>query len=128
MSFSKVEDLRILQEAERFCDEIWNEVVAWDFFAKDTVGKQIVKAADSIGANISESQGRYHPNDVINFLYFARGSLQETKYWLRRSLVRGLIEEDKYEGFVKDLDGLAPTLNAFINSQKGRKSANKPTN
>jgi len=39
-------------------DEVWAAVSSWDRFAKDTAGKQIVRAADSIGANIAEGTGR----------------------------------------------------------------------
>ncbi|HIK06547.1 MAG TPA: four helix bundle protein [Trichormus sp. M33_DOE_039] len=37
---------------------IWNIVKKWDNFAKDTVGKPIVRAADSICANLAEGRGR----------------------------------------------------------------------
>lgn len=60
MGFQEVEDLRILKEAEDIADQIWDQIIEWDYFAKDTVGKQLVKAADSIGANIVEGQGRFH--------------------------------------------------------------------
>jgi four helix bundle protein len=35
-------------------------VIKWDYFLKDTIGKQLVKAADSVAANLSEGFGRYH--------------------------------------------------------------------
>jgi four helix bundle protein len=122
MAFKETEDLRIVKEAEEIADRIWDEIVTWDYFAKDTVGKQLVKATDSIGANIVESQGRFHPKDVINFLYMARGSLKETKYWLKRAIRRGLLEKGKYEEFINKIDNLAPQLNAFIRTQQKRKS------
>ena len=68
--------------------------MGWSPFARDTVGQQLVKAADSIGANIAESAGRFHPNDVIRFLYYARGSLRETRFWLKRAIHRHLIADD----------------------------------
>lgn len=122
MSFEKIEDLRIVKEAEKIADSIWDEVVLWNYFAKDTVGKQLCKSADSIGSNIVESQGRFHPKDVIHFLYIARGSLQEAKYWLRRSVVRKLLSKEKFEKFICSLDNLAPQINSFINSQRQRKT------
>lgn len=57
---TRFEDERVLQAAERVADEIWNCVIGWDEFARDVVGKQLARAADSIGANIAESYGRYH--------------------------------------------------------------------
>ena len=47
----KVEDLDIYQMAEELADKVWDICIAWDYFAKDTIGKQLVRAADSISAN-----------------------------------------------------------------------------
>jgi four helix bundle protein len=55
------------------------------FFAKDTVGKQMVRAGDSIGANIAEGSGRGSFQDNRRFIRIARGSLYETMHWLRRA-------------------------------------------
>lgn len=41
-------------------DEIWEKVKNWEYFAKDTLGKQLTRAFDSIGANIAEGYGRFH--------------------------------------------------------------------
>ena len=54
------EDLRILKLAEGVADEVWKRVSQWDVFAKEVVGVQLAKAADSVGANIAESFGRYN--------------------------------------------------------------------
>ncbi len=59
MSKTNFEKLRVYQLAEQLADEIWNIVLCWDTFARDTVGRQIVRSADSIGANIAEGTGRY---------------------------------------------------------------------
>ncbi|MFC4210150.1 four helix bundle protein [Pedobacter lithocola] len=39
---------------------MWNIVITWDYFSKDTIGKQLCRAANSISANIAEGYGRYH--------------------------------------------------------------------
>ena len=54
MDRSNFEKLEIYQLAEKLADEIWFIVEKWQYFEKDTVGKQIVRSADSIGANIDE--------------------------------------------------------------------------
>jgi four helix bundle protein len=55
---SSFRDLQIYQLAEKLANELWFIVNQWDSFAKDTGGKQVVKSADSIGANIAEGCGR----------------------------------------------------------------------
>ncbi len=54
----KLDDLEIYKLSIELADEIWAIVIKWDFFAKDTVGKQIVRSSDSIAANIAEGYGR----------------------------------------------------------------------
>ena len=102
MGFKEIEELRIVKETEKIADKIWKVVMEWDYFAKETVGKQLIKSADSIGADIIESQGRFYPKDVIKFLYIARGLLKETKYWLMRAMKRKLLTKDDYKEFVED--------------------------
>ncbi|MGQ9799185.1 MAG: four helix bundle protein [Ignavibacterium sp.] len=49
------------------------------FFTKDVVGKQLIKAADSVAENLSEGFGRYFYKENKQFCYHSRGSLFETK-------------------------------------------------
>ena len=49
-----LEKLEVYQLAESFGDKIWDIVIQWNSFEKETVGKQMVRAADSISANIAE--------------------------------------------------------------------------
>ena len=58
MARTNFENLEIYQLSERLADEVWNTVIGWNNFARNTVGKQLVRAADSIGANIAEGSGR----------------------------------------------------------------------
>jgi four helix bundle protein len=121
----KFEELRVLQAAESVADGIWRQVVRWDAFAKDTVGKQMARAADSIGANIAEAYGRFHYGEKIQFLYYARGSLFETKYWLNRVQVRRLMSETQAERYVSDLTDLARQLNAFAADLKKKRAGSR---
>lgn len=119
------ETLRVLKAAEEIADAVWKQVVRWDDFARDVVGKQLAKATDSIGANIAESYGRFHFGEKLQFLYFARGSIFETKYWLNRTIARGLMTSAEGEEYVAQLTSLARQLNAFVQSLKEVRSSSK---
>ena len=77
---------------------------------------QLVRAADSIGANIAEGSGRGTFLDNRRFVRMARGSLNKTKHWLRRSHKRNLLTAEQTAGLKPMIDELAPMLNAYLNS------------
>lgn len=116
MGVKGFEELRVYQMAEQLADAVWDMVAAWDIFAKDTVGKQIVRSADSVGANISEGFGRGTYNDNKRFVRMARGSLYETRHWLRRAFKRGLINAEQVAVIKPLISDLAPMLNAYLKS------------
>ncbi len=75
MTRTNFENLEIYKLSERLADQLWRIVSSWDGFSRDTIGKQLVKAGDSIGANIAEGSGRGSNPDFGRFLKIARGSL-----------------------------------------------------
>jgi four helix bundle protein len=103
-------------------DRLYELIHSWSEFDKDTVGKQLVRAADSIGANIAESYGRFHYGEKINFLYFARGSIYETKFWIRRIKERQLWPAENCEKTLNYLDEFAKKLNAYIRDKRDQRS------
>src|SRR5688572_17752700 len=91
MAKAAFETLEIYQLSEKLADFIWDMVLGLDKFARDAVGLQIVRAADSIGANIAEGFGRGTSLDQRRFLRNSRGSLNETTHFLRRLYRRKLL-------------------------------------
>jgi four helix bundle protein len=114
MEKSNFESLQIFQLAEKLSDIIWDIVIKWSHFEKDTVGKQIIRAADSIGANIAEGSGRHNFQDNPRFVKIARGSLHETRYWLRRAYTRKLLTTEQIDKIHPIIDDLSPKLNAYL--------------
>jgi four helix bundle protein len=125
MATLQFDELDIYKVAEDLADEIWKIVRRWDNFARDTVGKQITRAADSIGANIAEGCGRQSFRDNQRFVKIARGSLNETRHWLRRAYRRGLLADDQIKSLKALIDPLPKRLNAYLRSIG--KSAGVPT-
>ena len=109
---------KIIDQANQIGDIIWEEVILWNYFNKDTIGKQLVKAADSISANLSEAYGRFSYADRKRFAYYARGSLCETMNWLQISSRRGLISTEKGDKLQEELDILSYRINTYIKRLK----------
>lgn len=116
MAKSNCENLQIYKLAESLADEIWNIVGNWEQFAKDTIGKQIVRSVDSIGANIAEGTERHNFADHQHYIRQAFSSLNETRYWLRRAYTRHLLTREQINKLKPIVDELSPKLNAYLKS------------
>jgi four helix bundle protein len=123
MARTDFENLRVYELSENLADKIWDIVMDWDHFAKNTVGQQIVAAADSIGANIAEGSGRGSYQDNRRFVRIARGSLRETQHFLRRAFKRKLISKEHVSELKPLVDELGPKLTAYLKSI-GKKRVN----
>jgi four helix bundle protein len=126
MARANFENLRVYGLSEQIADEVWGIVRRWDALARDTVGKQLIRAADSIGANIAEGSGRGSEHDYRRFLRIARGSLCETQHWLRRAFRRALLSAKQIECLKCLVEELAPALNSYLAAigRKCRRPAN----
>lgn len=116
MERTNFEKLKVYKLAEDLADAIWDVVLKWDYLAKDTVGKQMIRSADSIGANIAEGTGRGTLEDNRRFIRMARGSLYETQHWLRRAYKRSLLSKHQITLLKPIVSELSPKLNAYLRS------------
>jgi len=109
-----LDELTVFKLADELSDYTWKIVSKWDWFSKKTIGDQIVRASDSVGANIAEGYGRYFFGEYIVFLYYARGSLYEVRYWMEKARKRNLINKEEYEWIKDRTDKLPIELNKVI--------------
>ena len=107
---------KLIEISNQFSNNIWNEVQKWNRFDQDTIGKQLVRAADSISANLSEAYGRFTYADRRRFSLYSRGSLCETLNWIDKSIKRGLIDDEIGQKILEDLQKLSVAINRYINS------------
>ncbi|GAB4464478.1 MAG: hypothetical protein OHK0029_34520 [Armatimonadaceae bacterium] len=89
-------------------------VLDWNALAQDTVGKQLIRAADSVGANMAEGAGRYSLPEEIRFFIIARGSARETRYWINRAKTRRLLAPEKATELYEECEIATRQLNALI--------------
>jgi len=112
----QIEDLQVYQLAMELGEKVWEIVIQWNYFAKDTIGKQLVRSADSVAANLSEGFGRFSYKENKQFCYYARGSLYETRTWLAKGNNRKLIKDDDFNPLNEDIESIGKKLNAYIKS------------
>jgi four helix bundle protein len=110
-------DLEVYRRSVRLADALHASVVAWDSFDLWTVGVQAVRAADSVGANIAEAEGRSTDADRRRFLIVARASALELQHWLDRANTRGLRIPDSAQA---EAERLGRMLNGLIKTRHQR--------
>ncbi len=116
----ELEELNIYRIAMELGEEVYPIVDKWEYFDKRTIGIQLIRAVDSIAANIAEGYGRYHFKEVNNFSFYARGSLFETKAWLTKASNRGLIADVKLMEFESKIKDLSVKLNNYIKAIRSK--------
>jgi len=110
----KLEEFETYNLAMKLSEVVHSEVIKWDYFEKDTIGKQLVRSADSVAANLSEGLGRFHYKERKNFTYYSRGSLFETKTWLTKAFNRKLIEEETFNQLIQEAEIIGIKINNYI--------------
>ena len=117
MPASRFRELTAYKRAREVGDEVRELVLGWESFDRWSVGIQLVRAADSVAANIAEAYGRSTLRDQQRLLLIARGSLFETEHWLETASARGLVGGRNLE---PALDEATRTLNGLIRSLDGK--------
>ena len=110
MAPSKFHDLAVYKLSVALADDVRGAVLRWPAFDRHSLGLQLVRAADSVGANIAEATGRWHTADKRRVLYIARGSLYETEHWIARAERRALLTP----GTRRRAEEIARALNGLI--------------
>ena len=114
----RVYELDVYRLAEELSDMVQYDFDKWNKKVQNTGGYQIIRSSDSIAVNIAEGYGRYTPADRKKFYLYSRGSLEETKSWLRKLIRRKVLSESRVTEYEAIVEKLGPKLNAFINSTK----------
>lgn len=112
--YLKLNDIECYKIAFKLSNYVWDIIIKWDHFAKDTVGKQFVRAIDSISANIAEGFGRYSKKDKVKFFRYSFGSVYESLDWNEKSHIRNLLNKEDYTYIFSKLIKLPKSINSLI--------------
>lgn len=112
--YSKLNDIESFKIAFKLSNYVWDIVIKWGYFAKDIVGKQFVRAINSISVNISEGFGRNSKKDKVKFFRFSFGSLYESLDRDEKSHSRNLLREEAHSYIFSELIKLPKSINSLI--------------
>jgi len=113
---SSFRGLAAYQRSVRLSDDLHDLVGEWPTLHQRTLGMQLLRAVESVGANIAEASGRTHSPDRRRFYVIARGSLLETEHWITRAEARGLLPR----GYSDRLDDISRPLSGLIKKPRPR--------
>jgi four helix bundle protein len=80
--------LEVYSRAVAFADALHFATQGWVWTDRRDIGSQMLRAADSVGANIAEACGRGTYADRRRQLFVARGSAFELEHWVERAQAR----------------------------------------
>jgi len=112
--YLQLNDISCYKKAFKLSNYVWNVVVKWGWFAKRTIGEQLVRAVDSISANIAEGFGRYGKKEKVRFYRISLGSIKESLDWNEKARLRKLLKKEDYEFILKELQELPKEIYELI--------------
>jgi len=83
------------------------------------LGRQILRAGTSIGANVEEGQGGQSRADFVSKYSIARKEARETHYWLRLLVASEILAENKLGPLIQECNELIAILTTIIKKSKG---------
>ena len=88
-----------------------------------TIGRQLLRSATSIGANIIEAQAGRSKKDFTNFYQISLKSANETKYWLciLREKIEYIETKNKVEKLLDEANQISNMLGASLLTLKSKK-------
>lgn len=84
------------------------------------LGKQYLRSATSVGANIEEAQDAESKKDFIHKYGIAQKEARESRYWLRVMLRSGVVPEDRIAPLLREANELYAIITTIIRNAKGR--------
>ena len=112
--FLAIRGMEIYKWSVEVADWSWYQAISWKPFARDVMGRQIVRALDSVAANLIEGGGRHGTADAIHFFIIARASAEEGIHWIERASHRGIVPESEAVDQIGKLRKVLAGINNLI--------------
>lgn len=111
-------DLEVWQKAHELVLKVYKLVAEFPSEEKFRLADQICRSAISIPANIVEGQSRQTTREYLQFLYHARGSVEEIRYHLFLAKDLGYLRPSDYAHLEAEYEQVSRMLNSLIQSLK----------
>lgn len=85
-------------------------------------GKQFLRSASSVGANITEAQSGESRADFIHKYAIAQKEARESRYWLKLIVRANLIPHKKISALLQEAEELVAIITAIIVNAKKSKT------
>ncbi len=134
MTYSRFEELPVWQEAIRLVDKVYDMTESREWKGSRSLRDQIERAALSVSNNIAEGFERGTTNELLMFLYIARGSAGEVRSML--CFIERRKGFDHFKSQISDLKSISESCSRqlrawadhFQNSDiKGQRHLNEKT-
>jgi four helix bundle protein len=113
-------DLEVWQVAHRLVLRVYEISREFPNEERYRLADQVCRSAASIPSNIAEGKGRSSRKEYVQFLTFARGSVEEVKYQLLLARDLGYVHEGTYAEISAGYDQVGRMLNGLIRSLKSQ--------
>lgn len=117
---------KIKERAYEFAIEIINLV---NKLPKNTggyvLGRQLIRAGTSVGANVEEATGAFSKDDFIFKMNIALKEARETNYWLRLIKDSKMLKEAEIENTLDEAENVKNILSAIVKTSKERRKKNE---
>jgi len=109
-------DLKVWRKAHSLVLQVYKLVDSFPSGEKFRLADQLCRSATSVAANIVEGYARHTTKEYLQFLYQARGSIEETRYHLLLAKDLGYLELADYAELEQGYEEMSRMLNSLIQS------------
>jgi four helix bundle protein len=85
------------------------------------IGDQLLRSATSVGANVVEARAASSKKDFIKFYEISLKSANESKYWLALLRDVTLIDKNRIELSLRELEEISKILGASLLTMKNKR-------
>ncbi len=116
--FKQFEDIPVWKDGRVLVKEVYRSTRAAPFRQDAGLCDQIQRAAVSITSNIAEGHERGSTPDLIQFLFFAKGSAGEVRSQLYHAEDLGYMGADQAERLREQARGISRQISSWIQSMQ----------